>query len=347
VIKFNCTNCGQKINVPEVHAGKKGKCPKCKTIVIVPALNEETPLKLRNNNKDGLQYVQQSPEPELRLKRDTSTTARFDGLSADGLNVTRESLSKPEAKELSPKRKLPWIVDIFLYPTSTSGLINIGIYGIMSLLLAFFSIFARFMCLMLLALFVIGLTVVSYMVYYLVECLRDSALGGIRAPENISSMPDDRSEAFSQFWDIIKSIIIFWSPVLGYFIYKTVTQSNNDINPDSSYNPRTDAFFWLLFGYGIFFFPMGLLAIIMFGSSSACNPFLWITSILKTFFSYCGLLLTFSVLAWLFFRITASFQGGILNILLSNILFMYVAMIAAHLLGRFYYINSQKLNWEV
>ncbi len=93
MIRFNCKNCGQKISVPEVHAGKKGKCPKCKTIVVVPEINDDISLKPRDSDTDSLQYVQQPSEPELRLKRETSTQTRFDGLSADGLNVTNESLS--------------------------------------------------------------------------------------------------------------------------------------------------------------------------------------------------------------------------------------------------------------
>lgn len=36
MIRFRCKNCGQKITVGEIHAGKKGKCPKCKSVVIVP-----------------------------------------------------------------------------------------------------------------------------------------------------------------------------------------------------------------------------------------------------------------------------------------------------------------------
>lgn len=36
MIRFHCKSCGQKINVAGKYAGKKGKCPKCKNIVIVP-----------------------------------------------------------------------------------------------------------------------------------------------------------------------------------------------------------------------------------------------------------------------------------------------------------------------
>ena len=36
MIKFCCSHCGQEINVPEIHTGKKGKCPKCKNMVVIP-----------------------------------------------------------------------------------------------------------------------------------------------------------------------------------------------------------------------------------------------------------------------------------------------------------------------
>lgn len=38
MINFNC-KCGQKISVPQKYAGRKGKCPRCKNIVIIPSLN--------------------------------------------------------------------------------------------------------------------------------------------------------------------------------------------------------------------------------------------------------------------------------------------------------------------
>ena len=40
MIKFYC-KCGQKIRVDDVHAGKKGKCPKCKAVVLIPNASEE------------------------------------------------------------------------------------------------------------------------------------------------------------------------------------------------------------------------------------------------------------------------------------------------------------------
>jgi len=37
VIVFNCENCGHKIKVPNKYSGKKGKCPKCHEPVVIPS----------------------------------------------------------------------------------------------------------------------------------------------------------------------------------------------------------------------------------------------------------------------------------------------------------------------
>jgi len=38
IIEFHCDGCGAKIKVPDRHAGKKGKCPKCQGPIVVPEL---------------------------------------------------------------------------------------------------------------------------------------------------------------------------------------------------------------------------------------------------------------------------------------------------------------------
>jgi len=43
MIHFHCTHCGQKIRVQALHAGRKGKCPKCKNIILVPQPTPEIP----------------------------------------------------------------------------------------------------------------------------------------------------------------------------------------------------------------------------------------------------------------------------------------------------------------
>jgi len=40
MIELRCSNCGKRIKVSESHAGKKGKCPKCKNVVTVPQIEK-------------------------------------------------------------------------------------------------------------------------------------------------------------------------------------------------------------------------------------------------------------------------------------------------------------------
>jgi len=40
LIEFSCGSCGHKISVPERQGGKKGACPKCKNPVVVPPLKK-------------------------------------------------------------------------------------------------------------------------------------------------------------------------------------------------------------------------------------------------------------------------------------------------------------------
>lgn len=43
MIKFTCENCNKDIKVSSDHAGKKGRCPQCKNVVIVPLLEISIP----------------------------------------------------------------------------------------------------------------------------------------------------------------------------------------------------------------------------------------------------------------------------------------------------------------
>ena len=45
VIRFDCEECGKVIKVAGKHAGRKGKCPNCGSLVVVPLGKEENELK--------------------------------------------------------------------------------------------------------------------------------------------------------------------------------------------------------------------------------------------------------------------------------------------------------------
>lgn len=331
MIRFNCTSCGKRIKVPEQYVGKKGKCPKCRTAVVVPQPEVDTTPPAERKNES---IFQDPPEtPELKFKQKPAAESKSEASSEYDPGIIDPYFYKSRTEEKPPERKLPWAVDIFLYPVSTSGLINLAIYWLLPIILTFMYIIPFFGILC----WIGSVILYIYMYYFFTECIRDSAEGGIRAPENMADQPTV-GEAFMQFLKIIAALVVFWGPACFYLIYnKTQAVTNN-----SSYQVGDDTTFWALLGFGIFFFPIGLLAMVILDSAMAFNPFVWITAILKTFFHYCGLVLAVSALVCLFFLLQMSPGFA----LLSGGLFIYSAMVVSHLLGRFYYINSRNLNWE-
>jgi len=168
------------------------------------------------------------------------------------------------------------------------------------------------------------------MYWYICECIRDSALGQLRAPETVGSAPG-LGELFGRLIKIIGCLAFFSLPALIYFLN----------------SQKIDTTFWLLLTCGGFFYPMGLLAVIMFDSFRALSPVLIIGSIFSTFFQYCGLVVFFYALSLLVPLITHTLpQSWILGHIIRLASF-YQAMVAAHLLGRFGWRYQEKLNWQV
>ena len=254
-----------------------------------------------------------------------------------------------EEPPLAVKRKWPWLIDIFLYPLSISGLIHLVIFLCAPL---FISLIYRFLLQQLwpvgeLMAAILYLLFVGYVLYYLSWCVIDSTKGGLRAPDISIYNTPDRGELVSQLFLMFGSVAVCFCPVAIYYV---ITE-------------RADLSFWLLSAYGGFFLPMALLTVAMFDSVNALNPILIIGSIFRTFFPYCGLVLVFCVLGGLvatiisnmpkpqLLRQTPFYISMVLNYLLGTaytyqkIAFIYLAMVAAHLLGRFYWWHKDKLNW--
>jgi hypothetical protein len=333
MIRVECKKCGQKIKAPPEYAGKKIRCPKCKDAFVLES-DEMPSLSEIENNPSAI--LQPAPvQEELKLQKVEPSDFRIlnPNINSDiAPSKELETNVKPSIVfEESKERKLPAIIDVFLYPASVSGLINIVIFTVLSVLLGLSRIFLMgFVGAM------VRFAVVAYLYFYLVECIRDSATGGVRAPNNIDSMPDSM-EAKSKALEVIASFIIFWGPAFGYMLYKAFTADT-----EQKANPF-DTIFWFLLGYGIIFFPIGILAIAVFNSSSGFNPFIWIGSIFSTFLQYIILLIILGLFCGLYFLISLYEQR--LGLLISTPIRLYLLMIMAHILGRFYYLNSERLNW--
>lgn len=172
---------------------------------------------------------------------------------------------------------------------------------------------------------------IGYILYYFAYCVFDSSRGGRRAPNVSSEHIPDKADLLSQILLILGCIAICFLPTAAYYIFTN----------------RIDWFFWLLAAVGFFLFPMALLAGVLFDSFDALNPIMIIRSILSTFLPYCGLILSFCIFGSLVAPIF--FLSKNLPVLgyVSKALTLYLLLVAAHLLGRFYWNNKDRLDWGI
>ena len=353
MIKFRCKNCGRKFSVPEIHAGKKGKCPKCKNIVVVP--KPEIAASATSQNDLGASKVGSKNSAYDLTLLDVPQEDKIQDQPISQYTVSEKTIEPEEEleegaaveeTELAGERKLPWLVDIFLYPMSKGGLTTLVVIIVLRLLTDL-AAWLLACCIFggILGLIIRIVIVWSYMYWYFAECIRDSANGGLRAPETTVAMPGLGTMVW-QFLRLFACYAFFLGPVTfyrGYTFYSN-TEANSVI-------------FWSLLTYGNLFFPMGILAVVMFDSVNGLNPILIIRSIVSTFLQYCGLVILFYGLTVLFvilFSMVVSIMtraGGLPSIFLSfiffNVVFVYLLLVAGHLLGRFYWRYEAKLYWEV
>ncbi len=222
-IEIHCKSCGQKISVLRIHSGKKGRCPKCKNPIVVPAVkgpvykpkqNDSADMTIRlAGNGAGLTLLE-VPE-EYKLKE--SPVEQSERIEND---IEKELYNESEIKEPEPvgKRRLPWFIDIFLYPASVSGLTHLAIFTIIPSLIAILRIsLGRAGVVIGLPGFIINVLVGLYMGWYFTECVRDSAKGSTRAPEAFAAIGP--GEMWSQMQHIIGCYLILLAPAFFYNLY--------------------------------------------------------------------------------------------------------------------------------
>jgi hypothetical protein len=282
MIRFECPSCNAHIRVPEAHAGKHGKCPKCRQRVTVPVPDTQDDF-LRLEPLD----IPAAPEVPVDLP------------FSDKSEASKDLVAAPAGQ-----RSHPWPIDIFMYPMNLAGLIHLGILvGIpllVGLILMILGPLARLIWIIPLC---IGIAVKLYYCWYLSECVNDSASGGTRTPDAFSSA--DMSEQFSLAIHLIATYAMFAGPAFFYHLFLH----------------KMDALFWWLAAYGVVMFPMGLLAMVMYQDSSALNPFKIILAIVKCLVPYTGLVMLLAGVLGLFMLLShIPILGGFLSVYGSFIL---------------------------
>jgi hypothetical protein len=346
MIRFQCDNCGQKFNVPESYAGKKGRCPNCKNVIFIPDARKSDSPQQQNNSSESQNAPRYSPYdltllevPQIGEAREKRTD---ESGQAAGLTDKIARSSEQSADESGTERRFPWLIDIFLYPANRSGLIILGfiiairwfsIIVIRSLGISTPSLSPMVVIVVPLLCISIIVRVILYMFFYwyLCECIRDSAEGGIRAPETIGKTPG----LGEMLWLLLRSCVcfaVFAAPVLGYYLSTR----------------RINMVFWVFFAYALLFLPMSFLAFVMLDSlSSSLNPVFLVGSIRSTFLPYCAMTTVFLTVGFFIITNVQSMDFTLLQRFIIHCVMMYLLMVTAHLLGWFCNRYRQQLNWDV
>ncbi len=333
-IRFYCDNCGYKSTVSESYAGKQIRCPKCYYIISIPKIKSPgtTGQSSPGKTKTGFQHS----DYDLTLLNITEKEKIQNlqaGISEEAAEYEQELEEESQVEtELVDERRLPWLIDIFLYPFSVPGLKSLAIFIGVPLLINILGTILpiQLSCLFFLVTMVINIVIFFYIYWYFVECVRDSADGGVRAPEGLGATPG-LAGMFWQAVNVIGCLAVFFVPFVFYMLFAK----------------RADIIFWLLLISAVSLFPMGLLAVVMFDSAIGLNPRLLIRSISSTFVPYCGLVLLFVTPVVLIGMLHAELQESQLWSFILRSVATYLVLVGAHLLGRFYWRYQEKLNWEV
>ncbi len=278
---------------------------------------------------------EQTPADKAEAPVPTSRTREFIDDKLEDPQRTKGEAGV-EKSEPADKTGLRRFVDVLLYPTSTGGLKLIGAVAIGPALLLLGVIFS----------ILYSVLMAFYVTWYSAECIRKSAHGGLRAPEPLSPWSMDWERVISRrTWTPARGLgvcyLVFFGPLV---FYKLEMEANNFV-------------LWSLLTYGVFFSPMGLLAVTMYESISGLNPMLIVRSVIRTFAPYSGLAVFFSgLIAPIPFVLTAPIPAGIQIVdptfsacLLFCVVLMaytWLVLVACHLLGCFYCRHKERLDWK-
>lgn len=249
------------------------------------------------------------------------------------LERRQEEPSKPapvaeEEPARNPRNKLK---EVLLYPCSLAGLLN-GLL-IATLLLCIRHrdavsnlIGDRWMALAFMFCF--------YACWYLVDCVDCSAQGRTRAPGYLSDMIDP-AEVWARFVYMATVCLVSLTPVSLYYL---TTGS-------------TDSPFWMGLGWAAVIAPMALVGALELDSLHAIHPLFLARSIARVLPRYFVLAaLVATSLALVFVAYLAPGHRSIpfrWLAIVPAVALGYWIVILAHLIGRFYPDNEERLDWDI
>jgi len=334
MLQFQCQHCGQKLTVAERFAGRRSRCPRCRNDVTIPQVAAPEPSESVDDELTLLepparQHDHDKALLDLKERHQSIAEERAEELRQE--KEMLESLGFWAPVEHTGERQYAWPLDVLLYPTSGSGLtilaLMVGVPFLLRLLQRFLPLVGHGGLLFMIANVAFGL----YLGYYFADCVYDSAKGGTRAPQALRGSLD-WGEIWSRVSYLLAVYIVYVLPAVLFGMFAG----------------RHGPIFWGLIAYGLVFFPMGLLAMVMLDSVSALNPLFLLGSILRTPGPYFGLMLLLAVVILPIWLASGRTPEGLrplhwdfIGLAISG----YGTFVLAHVLGRFYWRYSEKLDW--
>ncbi|MBN2137068.1 MAG: hypothetical protein JW720_04625 [Sedimentisphaerales bacterium] len=329
------------MRVSESHAGREGTCPKCRSALVVPDSQVVADLLTPNSRIDVPQASEKphynltfldNPQP-IPPPTDCAEAGRAEEDNSDALLLSAQAPmlgSVRHEPEPIPQRKLPWIIDIFLYPTSRLSLVILALFAIVPIAIRILVLSTGpFMLITLWPGWLVIIFFYLYAFWYYSSAIRQSAEGKLRAPNEITDVPG-MWEMLVQLGRAAACLLVFFLPALIYL----------------KHAQARDTVFWMLFGSAALLFPMGFLAVNVFDSLRGLNPAVIVPSIYKTFLPYCCLALIHLGIGRLLAEIGPYWQRSREMAYISLGGIFYLMLVSGHLLGRLYFRYEEKLNWD-
>ena len=330
MIEFRCPNCKQKITAGAERAGAAGRCPRCKTDIVVPDASDP-------GVQDELRLSDPLP-PRGAETMPASERERLEAEHAAAVGHTGKdvltSLGITPLPTYSGQRQYAWPVDVLLYPSSVSGLWNLAIIvGVPVTFMIIRRLLGESIHTVGHVFYFADLVIGLYAVWYLGECTFDSARGGTRAPDTSSQKVDWRAMLLRVVYLAAPGALFF----LPAYLYPTFAE-------------REDAVYWALVAWGFVFFPMGFMAMVALDSESALNPLMLLRAIVRTLREYVVLvlvLLAAAIVLRLVGREMLHWERPIWLRAIGHAIVTYGGFVLAHILGRFYWRHRQQLDWGI
>lgn len=215
---------------------------------------------------------------------------------------------------------------VFFYPLKHGGLIAL-IAGVV------FYVVIRFLSFISFVGYALLLLALIYLCGFLVKVVSSSASGKDALPDwpDISQLGDEVVRP-CLFW--VGTSIFCFAPAFAYLYFARPPDADSDL------------IYWLLFVLGSAYFPMALLAVILFENPLALNPITVVRAIARVPLEYVtalGILLVLSLMNWLFELLLV--QVPVAGFALQALTSLYLAVIEMRVLGLIYWCNRERLSW--